>query len=75
MYRMTCDGHPLLDARDDDYILGSPRVKTEVNTVGEGSFKIYFNHPNIDKLVPLRSIFEVADDYGVIFRGRMTEDN
>lgn len=74
MYTVTCDGHPLLDARDDDYILGSPRVKNEVNTVGEGSFKIYFNHPNITKLVPLRSVFEVADEYGVIFRGRMTED-
>ena len=74
MYRMTCDGYPLLDTRDDEYILGSPRVKTEVNTVGEGSFKIYFNHPNIDRLVPLRSIFEVRDEYGVLFRGRMTED-
>ena len=74
MYILTCDGHPLLDARDDDYILGSPRVKTEVNTVGEGSFKIYFNHPNIDKLIPLRSVFEVKDEYGVLFRGRMTED-
>ena len=74
MYRITCDGHPLLDARDEDYILGNPRVKNEVNTVGEGSFKIYFNHPNFNQLIPLRSIFEVADEYGVIFRGRMTED-
>lgn len=74
MYTMTCDGHLLLDTRDDDYILGSPRVKTEVNTVGEGSFRIYFNHPNFDKLKPLRSIFEAKDEYGVLFRGRMTED-
>lgn len=74
MYLMTCDGHTLLDTRDDDYILGSPRVKNEVNTVGEGSFKIYFNHPNIGVLYPLRSVFEVKDEYGVIFRGRMTED-
>ena len=74
MYRMTCDGHPLLDTRDDDYILGNPKVKTAINTVGEASFKIYFNHPNIDKLIPLRSIFEVRDEYGAIFRGRMTED-
>lgn len=74
MYTLTCDGNPLLDARDDAYILGNPRVKNEVNKVGEGSFKIYFNHPNIGKLIPLRSIFEVKDEYGVIFRGRMTED-
>ncbi len=74
MYTMTCDGHPLLDVQDDAYIIGSPRVKNEVNTVGEGSFKIYFNHPNIDKLKPLLSVFEVKDEFGVIFRGRMTED-
>lgn len=74
MYSITCDEHPLLDVRDDDYILGSPRVKTEVNTVGECSFRIYHNHPNINKLVPLRSMFEVKDEYGVLFRGRMTED-
>lgn len=74
MYTMTCDGYPLLDTRDDKYVLGSPRVKNEVNTVGEGSFKIYFNHPNIDTLKPLLSLFEVKDDFGVIFRGRMTED-
>lgn len=74
MYIMTCDGYPLLDTHNDDYILGSPRVKNEVNTVGEGSFKIYSNHPNIDKLTSLKSIFEVKDEYGVIFRGRMTEN-
>lgn len=74
MYTLTCDGHPLLDVRDDDYILGNPKLKIEVNKVGEGSFKIYFNHPKINNLVPLRSIFEVKDEYGVLFRGRMTED-
>jgi len=74
MYIMTCDGYTLLDARYDEYILGNPKIKTEVNTVGEGSFKIYYNHPNIEKLFPLRSIFEVKDEYGVLFRGRMTED-
>ena len=74
MYMMFCDGYPILDPRYDEYILGKPRVKTEVNTVGEGSFEIYSDHPNINKLIPLRSIFEVWDEYGVIFRGRMTED-
>lgn len=71
---MTCDGYPLLDTRFDELILEKPRVKTEVNTVGEGSFRIFFDHPHIDKLIPLRSIFEVSDEYGVFFRGRMTED-
>lgn len=74
MYHITCDGHPLLDLRDPDFILEAPRIKTEVNTVGEGSFTIYAGHPNYDKLKHLSAIFEVADENGVIFRGRMTED-
>ena len=73
MYKVTCDGYPLLDTRDDDYFLVKPRVKNEVNTVGEGSFSIYSDHPHYDKLTMLRSIFEVADEFGAIFRGRMTE--
>lgn len=74
MTSLTCDGFPLLDVRDDDFILGNPRIKTEVNTVGEGSFKIYFNHPYINKLIPLLSVFEAKDENGVFFRGRMTEN-
>ena len=73
MYRITCDGYPLLDTRDDELILSSPRVKNEVNTVGEGSFSIFATHPYYDKLKPLKSIFEVSDENGVFFRGRMTE--
>lgn len=74
MYYVTCDGFPLLDWRDDDLILTSPRVKLEVNTVGEGSFTIYKNHPHYDKLKKLKSIFEVSDETSVIFRGRATGD-
>ena len=74
MYYVTCDGFPLLDWRDDDLILTSPRVKLEVNTVGEGSFTIYKNHPHYDKLKKLKSVFEVSDETGVIFRGRATGD-
>lgn len=72
MYYVTCDGFPLLDWRDDDLILVSPKVKLEVNTVGEGSFTIYNNHPHYDKLKKLKSVFEVSDETGVIFRGRAT---
>lgn len=74
MYRITCDGFPLLDLRDDDLILADPKVNLEVNTVGEGSFTIYKNHPHFDKLTRMRSVFEVSDDTGVIFRGRATGD-
>lgn len=74
MYYVSCDGYPLLDWRDNDLILVNPRVKLEVNTVGEGSFTIYKNHPNYDKLRTLKSVFEVRDEIGVIFRGRATGD-
>lgn len=74
MYYVTCDGFPLLDWRDEDLILVSPRVKLEVNTVGEGSFTIYKNHPHYDKFKKLKSVFEISDESDVIFRGRATGD-
>lgn len=74
MYRLTCDGLPLLDCRDNDLVLVNPKVNLEVNTVGEGSFTIYKNHPNYGSLKKLKSVFEVSDDHGVIFRGRATGD-
>lgn len=74
-YQVKCDGYPLLDVRDDSLILHSPKVELEVNTVGSGSFTIYKNHPYYGKLKKLKSVFEVSDDIGVIFRGRMTEDS
>lgn len=74
MYYVTCDGFPLLDWRDDDLILTSPRVKLEVNTVGEGSFTIYKDHPHYDKFKKLKSIFEISDETSMIFRGRATGD-
>lgn len=75
IYTLTCDGYPLLDLRDERLILANPKVKLEVNTVGEGSFTIYKSHPYFDKLQKLKSVFEIADEYGVIFRGRMTAES
>jgi hypothetical protein len=74
MYTVKCDGNPLLDTRDEELILVKPRVKVEVNTVGEGSFIIYKNHPYYGGLQKMKSVFEVADENGVLFRGRMTDD-
>ncbi len=74
MYQVKVDGHPLLDLRDEKLILFNPKVKMEVNTVGEGSFTIFKNHPYYDKIKRLKSVFEVRDEIGAIFRGRMTDD-
>lgn len=75
MYRVTCDGFPLLDWRDNDLILTAAKLRLEVNTVGDGSFTIYDSHPYFDKLARLRSVIEVSDETGVIFRGRATGDS
>ena len=76
MYRITCDGETLYDQRGVElgYTVHNPKVKLEVNTVGEGSFTIYNSHPNFDKLQMMKSVFEVSDETGVVFRGRMTEN-
>lgn len=73
-YQVKCDGFPLLDPRKEDLILVNPRVKLEVNTVGEGSFTIYRNHPWYDVIRKLRSVIEIKDENSVIFRGRATGD-
>lgn len=73
MYRITVDGYPLLDTRDDDLILTDPKVKIEVNRIGEGSFKIFKDHPNFDRLAMLKPVIEVSEKSEVIFRGYMTE--
>ena len=75
MYSIKCDEYVIFDPRDEELIVGNPKVNLEINTVGEGSFTIYKNHPYYDKLKKLKSVFEVSDDVGVIFRGRMTNDS
>ena len=74
MYQVKCDSYPILDLRDENLIVVNPKVKVEVNTVGEGSFTIYKNHPYFNKLKKKKSVFEVSDEIGVFFRGRMTKD-
>ena len=72
MYHISCDGQILFDPREDELSVDSPTVSLAVNTVGEGSFTIHQAHPYYSSLQMLKSVFEVADDVGVVFRGRMT---
>lgn len=74
MYQIKCDSYPILDLRDERFIVVSPKCKLEVNTVGSASFTIYNTHPYYGKLKKLKSIIEISDEIGVIFRGRMTND-
>lgn len=75
MYTITCDKYTLYDNRDPELIVNEPKCKLEVNTVGEASFTIHHNHPYYDALKPLKSVFEISDEIGVIFRGRMTNNS
>lgn len=74
MYTVKCGDYPLLDLRDERLILHSPKVSVEVNKVGGASFTIYNNHPYYHEMQKMKSIVEIADEYGVIFRGRITDD-
>lgn len=75
MYQIKCDNYILYDPRDDELIVGNPKCKLEVNTVGSLSFNIYASHPHYNRLQKLRSVFEISQDGHVILRGRMTEDS
>ena len=74
-YQIKCDGFPIDDPRDDELSVQNPIVNLEVNTVGGCTFTIHKNHPYYGMLKKMKSVFEVSDDIGVIFRGRMTEDS
>lgn len=74
MYTVKCGDYPLLDLRDENLILHSPKVSVEVNKVGGASFTIYNNHPYYHEMQKMKSIVEIADEYGIIFRGRITDD-
>lgn len=75
MYQVKCDEKILLDYRDPSLILGNPQVNLEVNTICGASFTMYNTHPYYNRMKKLKSVFEVSDEIGVIFRGRMTNDS
>lgn len=74
MYQVKCDDFHLLDYRDPSLILEDPKITVEVNTIGSGSFTIYNTHPYFNKLKKMKSVFEVRDEIGVVFRGRMPKE-
>lgn len=75
MYIITCNGSQLLNGRyiDYGYTLTKAKAKNEVNAIGGGTIAISKTHPNYNALTP-RAIIEVKDEFGCVFRGRMTED-
>lgn len=74
MYQIRCDNNILYDVRDESLKLINPKVNLEVNTVGSATFTIYNDHPCYGLMTKLKSVFEISDEIGVIFRGRQTSD-
>lgn len=74
MYQIKCDNNILYDVRDESLKLINPKVNLEVNTVGSATFTIYNDHPCYGLMTKLKSVFEISDEIGVIFRGRQTSD-
>lgn len=71
MYQIRCDDYILYDPREESLSVLEPRCLLKANSVGEGSFVILPNHEHYDKLIKLKSIFEIWEGDDVIFRGRM----
>lgn len=78
MYTLNFDGFPLYDPRGanktDRLIIREPEVQIAINKAGSVKFTIDPGHPNADKITKMRGTLELADDAGVIFRGRVLDD-
>lgn len=75
MYQIICGNDVLYDPRDEALILENAKCKMGKNTVGEGSFTIFSDHPYYKNLIKLKSIIEIQQNNEPIFRGRMTADS
>lgn len=74
MYQVFYGEFLLHDLRADDYYLGDPKLKEELNRVSEFTFNIYPNHPHFDKLQKLSPQVFVKKDDNFIFKGRIIKD-
>lgn len=78
MYKLSFDGQPVYDPRGanetDKLIITDPAVSLAVNSAGSVSFAIYPNHPLAGKIPSMRGTLTLEDDDGIIFRGRILND-
>ena len=75
MYKVYCDNFPLYDPNYADLKLLSAKCTLEANTVCGGLLIISHTNPNIDKIQPLKSVFEIKQDGHTLFKGRMTNND
>ena len=70
-YRIFCDDYILYDSDLNEFQLGTPVVKQELNMVDELSFTIYSNHPYFNNISKLSSEIKVFRDDNLLFKGRV----
>ena len=71
MYQVRCDDKIIYDLRDDDLIIISPKLNTEVNKTGTFDFIIPPQNPMYDYIYKLKSIITIFQDNEEIWRGRV----
>lgn len=69
-YKIFCDDYILYDSQLNEFQVGSPILKQELNTANELTFTIYPNHPYFNNISKLSSIIKVYQDSNLIFKGR-----
>ena len=82
MYQVVCilDGkeHILMDMRDEEYTIDTPKLTLQLNSAGSFEFKIHPTHPEISSIKPLVSLVKVyklkGNDRKWIFTGRVMSD-
>lgn len=82
MYQVVCilDGkeHILMDMRDEEYTIDTPKLTLQLNSAGSLEFKIHPTHPEISSIKPLVSLVKVyklkGTDRKWIFTGRVMSD-
>lgn len=73
MYTVYCDEKPIYDLRNEELVLGSPKLTLEESNTGSFQFTILPTHPYYDDVVDLVSNIVVKQDDEEIFGGIPTE--
>ncbi len=70
-YKIFCDDYILYDSELNEFQLGNPVLKQELNMIDELTFTIYPNHPYFNNISKLSSVVRVHRNDNLIFKGRV----
>lgn len=70
-YTIFCDDYCLYDSELNEFQLGNPILKQELNSVPELSFTIHLNHPYFNNISKLSSVITAYRNDKLIFKGRV----